>query len=110
MMKDEEFSYETCPIYLIEFDLEQAKANLRFAKENRRNVKEQLTDVMPRVTYYERYYRLNDTFPCERYIYIRAKRDADDLVHCKLNLDREIKYYKAKIKQLKEILKGRGVA
>lgn len=109
-MTDEKFSYKNCPIYLIQFDLEEAKANLRFAKENRRNVREQLKDTMPRVTYYERYYRINNEGPYERYIYLRAKRDADDLAHCKLNLDREIKYYKNEIKKLKAILKGRGVA
>lgn len=108
MMKDEEFSYTTCPVYLIEYDLEQAKANLRFAKQNLKNVKEQLTDVMPRVTYYERYYQLNGEFPCERYIYLRAKSDAEDMVRCKLNLDREIAHYKDEIKRLKAILKGRG--
>lgn len=107
MMKEEEFSYKTCPIYLIEYDLEQAKANLRFAKENRRNVREQLKDTMPRVTYYENYYRLNGEGPYERYIYLRAKSDTEDLVNCKLNLDREINYYKANIKQLKAILKAR---
>lgn len=108
--KEEEFSYKTCPIYLVEYDLEQAKANMRFAKENRRNIREQLKDTMPRVTYYERYYRLNGEGPYERYIYLRAKSDANDLVRCKLNLDREIIHYKDEIKRLKAILKGRGVA
>lgn len=106
--KEEEFSYTNCPVYLIEYDLEQAKANLRFAKQNLKNVEEQLTDVMPRVAFYERYYSLNGEGPYARYIFLRAKRDADDLVHCKLNLDREIKYYKNEIKRLKAILKGRG--
>lgn len=106
-MDDYEFSYKTCPVYLIAFDLEEAKANLKFAKQNRKNVQEQLTTVMPQVTYYAHYYQLNGEFPCERYIYLRAKRDADDLLRCKLNLDREIANDKAKIKRLKAILKAR---
>lgn len=106
-MDEYKFSYKTCPAYLIQFDIEEAKANLRFAKENRRNVREQLKDTMPRVTYYKRYYQLNGELPCERYIYLRAKRDAEDLLRCKLNLDREIANDKAKIKRLKAILKAR---
>ena len=107
MIDTEEFSYKTCPVYLIEFDLEEAKANLKFAKQNRKNVQEQLTTVMPQVTYYERYYSLNGEGPYKRYIYLRAKSDAEDLVQCKLNLDREIDYEKDQIKKLKAILKGR---
>lgn len=106
-MDEYKFSYKTCPVYLIQFDLEEAKANLKFAKQNRKNVQEQLTTVVPQVTYYRRYYQLNGEFPCERYIYLRAKRDADDLLRCKLNLDREIANDKAKIKRLKAILKAR---
>ena len=106
-VKDEEFSYKTCPIYLIQFDLEQAKANLRFANQNRKNVQEQLTTVMPQVTYYERYRDINDELPCEEYIYLRTKSDAEDLVRCKLNLDREIAHYKDEIKRLKALLKAR---
>lgn len=110
MMKvkeEAEFSYKTCPVYLIEYDLEQAKVNLRFAKQNLKNIKEQLATVMPSVTYYECYYALNQESPYPRYIYLRAKSDAEDLVRCKLTLDHEIAYDKAQIKNLKAILKGR---
>lgn len=47
-MDTEKFSYKTCLVYLIQFDLEKAKANRRFAKENLKNIKEQLTYTMPK--------------------------------------------------------------
>ena len=106
-MTDEKFSYKNCLIYLIQFDLEEAKANLRFAKQNRKLVKERLTEVMPDLSYYERYRDINDELPCEEYIYNHAKSEADDLVRAKLNLDREIVYDKAQIKKFKTILKAR---
>lgn len=109
-MDTEEFSYKTCPLYLIEFDLEEAKANRRFAKENLRNINDQLTYTMPMLSSFEREHNLKHLEPYQLAYYLRTKSDAESLVSAKLGSEREIKQLTAKIKRLKSTLKGRGVA
>lgn len=110
METTETFSYKTCPIYLIEFDLEEAKGNLRFDKENLRNINEQLTTAMSQLQGYEMTHDLDTLDSYQRGVYRRIRSYAEDLVSTKLRVKQAIKYEKSQIKKLKAILKGRDAA
>lgn len=109
-VKEEEFSYKTCPVYLIEFDLEEAKGNLRFDKQNLKNINEQLTTAMSQLQGYEMTHDLAKLDVYQQGVYRRIRSYAEDLVTTKLRVKQAIKYEKSQIKKLKAILKGRGVA
>lgn len=110
MENTETFSYKTCPIYLIEFDLEEAKGNLRFDKENLRNINEQLAPTMAQLRGFEMTHNLNKLDVYQQGVYHRIRSDAEGIVSTKLRVKRAIRYEQKQIKTLKAILKGRGVA